>query len=81
MFIGDFRTKHPIRAFRSPNNIVDIPKDATPAPPLKSFPAALRIMARNLHIFEYRGETLYMHEAHGLMGAITEVELDPFLET
>ena len=78
MFIGDCRTKHPIRAFRSPNNIVDIPKDATLCDVRTAvevseyrFPAALRIMARtnpNIHIFEYRGETLYMHEAHGLMG-------------
>ena len=48
------------------------------------FPAALRIMARtnpNLHIFEYRGETLYTHEAHGLMEATTEVEADPLLES
>jgi hypothetical protein len=48
------------------------------------FPAALRIMARtnaNLYIFEYRGETLYLHEAHGLMDATTEVEADLLLET
>jgi hypothetical protein len=41
------------------------------------FPAALRIMARtnpNLHIFEFRGETWYTHESHGLMEATTGVE-------
>jgi hypothetical protein len=43
----------------------------------------MRIMARtkpDLHIFEYRGETLYMHFLHGLIEATTEVELDPLLE-
>jgi hypothetical protein len=89
MFIGDRRTKRPIRGFRAPNNIVDIPKDATLCDVRAAvevsgyrFPAALRIMARtnpNLHIFEYRGETLYMHEVHGLLEATTEVEADPVL--
>ena len=47
------------------------------------FPAAMRIIARtkpDLHIFEYRGETLYMYEVHGLIEATTEVELDRLLE-
>jgi len=29
---------------------------------------------QNLHIFEFRGETLYTHEATGLMEATTGVE-------
>jgi len=67
MFIGDRRTKHAIRAFRSPAHMVVIPKDAmlrdvrTAVEPGYRFPASLRIMAQanpNLHIFEYRGETL-----------------------
>jgi hypothetical protein len=83
MFIGDRRTKHPIRAFRSPANIVIIPKGArlcdvrTAVETGYRFPAALRIMARtnqNLHIFEYRGETFYTHESHGLMEATTGAE-------
>ena len=84
MFIGDRRTKHAIHAFRSPANMVVIPKDARPCDvrtavevPGYRFPAALRIMARtnqNLHIFEYRGETFYTHEPHGLMEATTGVE-------
>jgi hypothetical protein len=43
----------------------------------------MRLMARtntSLHLFEYKGETLYMYEGHGLMEATTEVELDPLLE-
>jgi len=84
MFIGDRRTKRPIRAFRSPANIVIIPKGARLCDvrtavevPGYRFPAALRIMARtnqNLHIFEYRGETFYTHESHGLMEGTTGVE-------
>ena len=84
MFIGDRRTTRTIHAFRSPANIVIIPKgsrlgDVSTAVevPGYRFPAALRIMARtnqNLHIFEFRGETLYTHEAHGLMEATTGVE-------
>ena len=48
------------------------------------FPAALRVMARtkpSLHIFEYRGETLYVHEGRGLMDGTTEVEADPAMAT
>jgi hypothetical protein len=51
--------------------VVLIPKDATLRDVRTGvemggyrFPAALRIMARtnpNLHLFEYRGETLYKH--------------------
>ena len=90
VFIGDRRTTQSIRAFRSPRNVVVIPKDKTLRDVRTGvemggyrFPAALRIMARtnpNLHIFEYRGETLYTHEANGLLDAITEVEADPLLE-
>ena len=90
VFLGDRRTTQSICAFRSPGNVVVIPEgktlhDVRTAVEMGGyrFPAALRIMARtnpNLHIFEYRGEALYTHEAHGLMDAITEVELDPLLE-
>ena len=83
MFIGDRRTKHSIRAFRSPADSVVIPKDAilrdvrTSAEPDYPFPAAMRMLARknpSVHIFEYRGETLYMHFVHGLIEATTGVE-------
>ena len=88
MFIGDRRTTRSIRAFRTPDDLVVIPKDAMLRDVRTGvegyrFPAALRIMARrnpNMYIFEYRGETLYMHEAHGLVEATTGVELDPLLE-
>jgi hypothetical protein len=85
MFIGNRRTKHSIHAFRSPANVVVIPKDAvlhdvrTTVELGYRFPAALRIMARttsSLHIFEYRGETLYMPFAHGLIEATIEVGLE-----
>lgn len=89
VFLGDRRTTQSIRAFRSPGNVIVIPEGKTLRDVRTNvevgyrFPAALRIMARtnpNLHIFEYRGETCYMHEAHGLMEATTGVELDPLLE-
>ena len=90
MFIGDCRARRPVRAFRSPGNVVVIPEGKTLRDVRTGvemggyrFPAALRIMARanpNLHIFEYHGETLYTHEAHGLMETTTEVEADPLLE-
>jgi hypothetical protein len=76
MFIGDRRTKHSIRAFRSPDHVVVIPKDAilhdvrTSIEPGYRFPIAMRFVARknpSMHIFEYQGETLYMHFVHGLM--------------
>lgn len=83
MFIGDRRTKCPIRAFRSPAHVVVIPSGAilrdvrTSAEPGYRFPIALKVVAQrnpSLHVFEYRGETLYMHFAHGLMEATTGVE-------
>jgi hypothetical protein len=88
MFIGDRRTTRSLPAFRTPGDLVVIPKDATLRDVRTGvegyrFSAALRIMARtkpDLHAFEYRGETLYMHSVRGLMEATTEVELDPLLE-
>jgi hypothetical protein len=89
MFIGNRRTKHSIRAFRSPASVVVILKDAilrdvrTIREPGYPCPAAMTDAARknsSQHIFEYHGETLYMHFAHGLMEATTEVEADPLLE-
>ena len=83
MYIGDRRTKHAIRAFRSPAHVVVIPKGKTlhdvrtSAEPGYRFPMAMRVEARNnvaMHIFEYAGETLYMHFAHGLMEATTGIE-------
>jgi hypothetical protein len=74
--------KHSIRAFRSPSNVIVIPKDAilrdvrTSVEPGYLFPAAMTDAARknpSLHIFEYQGETLYMHFAYGLIEATTEV--------
>jgi hypothetical protein len=82
MFIGDRRTKHSIRAFRSPDHVVVIPQDAilrdvrTSVEPGYPFPSAMTDAARknpSLHIFEYQGETLYMHFAYGLIEATTEV--------
>ena len=81
MFIGDRRTKHSIRAFRSPGYAVKIPRNAilhdvrTSTEPGYRFPIAMQITARknpSMYVFEYRGETLYMHFVHGLMEA-TEV--------
>jgi hypothetical protein len=83
MYIGDHRTKHPIRAFRTPAEPVVIPKGKTlhdvrtRAEPAYRFPIAMRVEARNnvaMHIFEYAGETLYMHFAHGLMEATMGIE-------
>ncbi len=81
VFIGDRTTTQSIRAFRSPADVVVIPKDKTLRDVRTGvemggyrFPAALRIMARtntNLHIFEYRGETLYTHFVNGLIEATT----------
>jgi hypothetical protein len=88
MFLGDRTTTRSIRGYRSPGNVVAIPKDAT-LHDIRTcvegyrFPAALRIMARTnagLLLFEYHGETLYMHSVHGLMDGTTAVELDPLLE-
>ena len=82
MFIGDRRTKHSIRALRSPGNAVMIPRNAilhdvrTSTEPGYRFPIAMRFAARKnpgMYVFEYRGETLYMHFVHGLMEATTEV--------
>lgn len=82
MFIGNRRTKHAIRAYRAPGDAVFIPKGAllrdvrTSSEPGYRFPIAMRFAARknpNLHIFEYEGETLYMHFANGLMEATTAV--------
>jgi hypothetical protein len=82
MFIGDRRTTRPIRAFRSPANVVLIPKDAilhdvrTSTEPGYRFPVAMSIAARKnsaMHIFEYAGETLYMHFANGLIEATTGI--------
>jgi hypothetical protein len=85
MFLGDRRTTHSIRAFRSPAHVVVIPNGAIlrdvrgSIEPGYRFPAAMRIMAGtkiSLHLFEYKGETLYVHEVHSLLEATTEVELD-----
>jgi hypothetical protein len=62
--------------------VVFIPKDAvlhdvrTSTEPGYRFPVAMRIVALqnpSLHIFEYRGETMYVHFVHGLMKATVEV--------
>ena len=74
---------HPIRAFRSPAKVVVIPKDAilrdvrTSIELRDPFPAAMTDAARknpSLHIFEFQGETLYIHFVHGLMEATTEIK-------
>lgn len=84
MFIGDRRTTHAIRAFRSPALMVIIPKGAMLHDVRTGvgigwyrFHPALRVLARtdpNLHIFEYRGETLYAHFVAELLEATTEVD-------
>jgi hypothetical protein len=88
MFLGDRTTTRSIRGYRSPGNVVAIPKDAT-LHDIRTgvegyrFPAALRIMARTnagLLLFEYRDETLYMDSVHGLKDATTWVDADPLLE-
>jgi hypothetical protein len=85
MFIGDRRTKHSIRALRSPGHAVVIPKDAilrdvrTSGAPGYRFPIAMRFAARknpSMYVFEYRGETLYLHFVHGLIEATTEIKLE-----
>ena len=82
MFIGDRRTKHAIRAFRALGDSVLIPTGAilrdvrTSSEPGYRFPIAMSLAARknpSMHIFEYEGETLYMHFVHGLMEATTAV--------
>ena len=82
MFVGDRRTKHAIRAFRSRGDSLLIPADAilrdvrTSSEPGYRFPISMSLAARqnpSMHIFEYEGETLYMHFTHGLMEATTEV--------
>ena len=83
MYIGNRRTNRDIRAFRSPVEVVVIPKGAalrdvrTSTEPGYRFPIAMRIVARknpSMHVFEYRGETLYVHFVHGLMDATTEIK-------
>ena len=83
MYIGNRRTKHAIRAFRSPANVVLIPEGATlhdvrtSTEPGYRFPIAMRFAARknpSMHVFEYEGETLYMHFAHGLIEATVEIK-------
>ena len=85
MFIGDRRTNRSIRAFRSPGQVVIIPKDSilrdvrTIREPGYRFPAAMTDAARqnpSQYIFEYQGETLYMHFAHGLMEATMGIKSD-----
>ena len=82
MFIGDRRTKHAIRALRSSGSAVMIPRDViihdvrTSNEPGYRFPIAMSLAARknpSMHIFEYEGETLYMHFTHGLMEATSEI--------
>ena len=83
MFIGNRKTKHAIRAYRARGDAVSIPKGAflsdvrTSTEPGHQFPTAMSRAARknpSLHIFEYDGETLYMHFAHGLMEAAEAVK-------
>jgi hypothetical protein len=82
MFVGDRRTKYSVRAFRSASHTVVIPKDAilsnvrTSSEAGYRCPAAMRDVARrnpSMHIFEYQGETLYMHFVRGLIEATTEI--------
>ena len=63
-----------MRAFRSPGELVVIPQDAilrdvrTSNEPGYRYPIAMGFAAKknpSMHIFEYRGETLYMHFVHG----------------
>ena len=83
MFIGDRRTRRPIRAFRSPTDAVVIPRNAiltdvrTSTEPGHRFPIAMRIAARKnqaMFIFEYAGETLYTPFTDPLMELTTEIE-------
>jgi len=64
-------------------HVVVIPKGGTlhnvrtSVEPSHRLPIAVRIGARknpSMHIFKYRGETLYMRFAHGLIEALTEAE-------
>ena len=82
MYIGNRRTNRGIRAFRSPGDAVVIPKGAalhdirTSTEPGYRLPIAMRIIARknpSMYVFEYRGETLYIHSVHGLMEATIEI--------
>jgi hypothetical protein len=85
MFIGDRRTKHSIRAFRSPGEAVLIPKGAilrdvrTNTEPGYPFPSAMKGLVPStptMHTFEYGGETLYMRFPHGLMDATSEIKAE-----
>ena len=83
MFIGDRITRRYIRAFRSPGNVVVIPRNAvlhdvrTSEEAGYRFPIVMRIVAQknpSMHVFEYRGETLYVRFANGLIEATTGVD-------
>jgi hypothetical protein len=63
--------------------VVFIPRDAilhdvrTSNEPGHRFPIAMGIVAQknpSMHVFEYQGETLYMHFANGLIESTTEIE-------
>jgi hypothetical protein len=78
MFIGNRRTTHAIRAYRSPAHLVVIPRgvvlrDVRPCDePGYQVPLAMKIAVRKnpaMYVFEYRGETLYMHFSNGLIAA------------
>ena len=80
MFLGDRRTTRSIVAFRSHNDSVLIPAGAilqdvrTDNVRGYRFPKATMIVARrnaSVHIFEFEGETLYVHFRYGLIEATT----------
>ena len=64
MFIGDRKTKYSIRACRASGEVVSIHKGAI----LHDVRTVAQKNPR-LHIFEYRGETLYIRLAERLMEA------------
>jgi hypothetical protein len=75
MLIGDRITKEQIIAFRAPSNAASIQKDELLKDVRLGEESGFRLPARltsegakNLYIFEYRGETLYAQ--HDLMGKL-----------
>jgi hypothetical protein len=82
MFLGDRRTTRSIHAFRSPRDSVRIPTGAilhdvrTNNVRGYPFPRATTIMPQrhaSMYIFEFSGETLYVHFRYGLIEATTKV--------
>ncbi|HLI29863.1 MAG TPA: hypothetical protein VKV79_02035 [Terriglobia bacterium] len=84
--IGDRRTRYKIHASRTPDLRVEIPQgeilsnvrtsgsDVSGYPVPKAIQNIIKAGNPNIHIFEYKGETLYKPAGEGLMGATEPAE-------